>query len=397
MKLVDDAVGISDLIAHRECPRRMSYGFRRHITGGGQSDRLTPESGSPATAYGSAIHYCIAAVEDGSDDGSAIAGAFSIYGDMLEPADRDRLQADLNIYRARDFPGTRTVASEDDARVPLFKYKGRQIYFRFKLDRLYELIDVPGWFIHVDYKSSAHPRTLKEVDEDLQLWAYNWGIHEYFPECQDLSQFYDQLRYGQLPTRKNDVQRTQIKAWLIDAATNLLEDEDVQPDGLHAHNFNRWCPWCPILESCPVVADLTDFALTRIAALAPAEKRGRSTVIELHVPRAAEYAHELERVKVARAVLKRFDDSVRDMLKEMPTERREELGYETRERGATVFTPDALQSLHDTLGDRFYRVAGITKTNLQAELADDEATLGWALSLGEHVAGPTTLVRKEAA
>lgn len=399
MRLTDDAIGITDLIAHKECPRRMSYGMRRHAPGGGQSDRQTPEAGSPATAYGSAIHDCIAAVEAGESDRSAIVEAYERWNRWLEPGDADRLLADLDIYRARDFPGTRTVAVEDELRVPLFTYKGTLIYFRFRLDRLYELLNVPGEFIHIDYKSSAHPRSAAEVDADLQMWAYNWAIHEYFPECRSLSQFYDQLRFGQIPTRKNDTQRRQIKDWLIMQTILVIEDDSEQPDGLLDYSFNQWCPWCPVMESCGVVGELTDFALTRIAALAPAEKQGRATVLQLDWARAGEYADELPRVRAARAVLKRFDESVAGMVKEMPSERRERLGYETRERGATVFSPDAVRQIHDSVGDdAFYRSVKLTKTALASELADDEATLGWALSLGQNVAGPTILVpRKDAA
>lgn len=398
MMLPDDAIGISDILAHRECPRRMSYGMRRHNGPGSQSDRRTPEAGSAATAYGSAIHMCIEAVENGADDAAAIASAYRQHGAWLDPADRDRLQADLDIYRARDFPTTRTIASEDELRVPLTRHDGRLIFFRFRLDRLYERLDAPGVFVHVDYKSSAHPKSQAQVNSDLQLWSYNWGIHEFFPECHELVQVHDQLRFGQLQTRKSAEQRTQIHDWLIDEAIAVIEDDDLQADGLLAHRYNDWCPWCPILESCPVVADLTDFALARIAALAPAEKQGRKTVLALDSARAGEYAEQLPRVKGALAVLKRFEGSVSDMLKDMPDERREALGYITRERAGSRFSPEAARALHDVLGDRFYQIATITKTGLESELADDEQALRWALGLAQPVAGPTLLVaRKEVA
>jgi hypothetical protein len=386
MKLPGDAIGISDILAHRECPRRMSYGMRRH------GARRTPEAGSPAAGYGSAIHECIEAVEAGADDRTAIALSYRRWGHWLQPADRDRLLADLDIYRARDFPGTRTVVSEDELRVPLTRHGGRRIFFRFRLDRLYERLDAPGVFIHVDYKSSAHPKSQATVDNDPQLWAYNWAIHEYFPECAQLEQVYDQLRFGQLQTRKSDRQRAQIRDWLTDQAIAVIDDDDVQDDGLLDYRHNDWCAWCPILESCPVVAELTDFALARIAALAPEDKT------ELDPARANKYAEQLPRVRSALAVLKRFDESVAGLLKQVPDERRSALGFELRERGASTFSPEAARTLHDALGDRFYRLVRVTKTGLESELADDEETLRWALGLADSVAGPTLLVpRKEAA
>jgi hypothetical protein len=53
-----------------------------------------------------------------------------------------------------------------------------------------------------------------------------------------------------------------------------IEADDYHDDGLLPWRFNEWCPWCPILESCGVVEHVTDYALTRIAALAPEEKQG---------------------------------------------------------------------------------------------------------------------------
>lgn len=398
MILPENSIGISDVLSHRECPRRFSYGMRRHVARGQQSDQRTPESGSYATEYGSAIHDCIRWVEDGYSDDDAITKAFVRYGRWLEPSDQQLLRDDLEVYRSRDFPDTRTIALEDEFRVPLFKHDGAMIFFRFKLDRLYERLDAPGTFIHVDYKSSRHAKAEADVHSDLQLWAYNWGVHEHFPECDRLLQFYDQLRYGQVPTRKSDEQREQIREWLIRQVTAVLEDEDFGDDELLAPKFNEWCPWCPILESCSVVRDLTDYAATRIAALAPAEKQGRRTVLNLDAARAGEYTDELDKVRRARQVLERFEESVRGLLRDMPADRREALGYDRRSRTNTIFTPRAAEALHEALGDRFYELVKITKSGLESNLVDDDDLLAWALGLGDKVAGADVIVpRRDAA
>src|SRR5688500_7874033 len=157
------------------------------------------------------------------------------------------------------------------------------IYFRGNIDRLYERIDRPGHFIHRDYKSSRWPRTQAEVNEDLQMWAYNWAIHEFWPECDDLVQVYDQLQFGELHTRKTVSQREQMKGWLQRHVVAIVTDDSVQADDLLAPKFNEWCPWCPILASCPVPQQLTDFARSRIAALSElddAEKLDASAIEE---------------------------------------------------------------------------------------------------------------------
>jgi hypothetical protein len=392
MQLPDDAVGITDLIAYRDCPRRMSYGLRRHTGKAQQSDERTPEAGSYATAYGSAIHDAIQALEDGYDVEDAIQVAWNRWGSWLEPGDVDLLREDLAIYLQRDFPGTRTIASEDEYRIPLFVHKGRQIWFRFKIDRLYERLDAPGVFIHVDYKSSRHAKSEQEVHEDVQMWLYNFGIHEFFPECERLFQFYDQLRYGQVPTSKSADQRRQARDWLIKQITAVLEDEDVREDGLHRPKKNRWCAWCPVMESCPVIEELTEFGLVEIAALAPQEKVGRKKVVQLAEDRVPEYVERLGEVKHAIGVLERFEKAVSRLIKEMPADRRAELGYELKERKASNFSPRAAEELHDRLGERFYELVQLTKTGLEKNLKEDPELLEWALSLAEEEVGAAVLV-----
>lgn len=372
--------------------------MKRHVGPGSQSDKETPESGSRATAYGSAIHDVLKHVEDGDDDDTAIQKAWTVWHHLLDPPDLRLLRDDLETYRRRDFPNTRAVAVEDEFRVPLFKYKGEQIYFRFKLDRLYERVDAPGTFIHIDYKSSRWAKSEAEVHEDLQLWAYNFGIHEYFAECDRLIQVYDQLRYGQIPTRKTEEQREQMREWLIREITTVLEDESWQKDGLLDYRFNEWCPWCPILESCGVVKDLTDYAATRIAVLAPQEKVGRRIEVQLDPTRLEEYAAELDKVRVAMRVMERYSDSVKDVIRDLPYEQMDALGYDLRERTNTSFPPDVAERLLEEIGPAsFFQSIKVTKTRLESVLGEDPDLLERALALGVKEAGTPSLVRRKAA
>lgn len=403
MDLLGDSIGITDLLSHRECPRRMSYGLRRHIDIGEQSDEATPEVGAAihSTDYGSAIHKAIEASEDGFSDEDAIQQAWNEWGHRLTPADLTLLERDLEIYHERDYSGVRTLAVEDDFRVPLFEYKGRQIYFRFKLDRLYERVDAPGNFVHIDYKSSKWAKSQKEVHEDLQLWAYNFGIHEVFPECDNLRQIYDQLRYGPVPTSKTPAQREEIKAWLIKEVTKVLEDEDVRADGLHKPRHNQWCAWCPIIESCPVIDDLTEFGLVEIAELAPrrpkTKKDGTPGKLMEDVPLdedlLPDYARKLDESRAARKVLENFEDRVKALIKQLPPERMKELHWKLQQRGGSVFLPEAAQQLHEQMGPAFYDLVKITKTGLEEGLGADPDLLEWALKLALKTDGAEMLVR----
>lgn len=342
MKLPDDSIGVTDVRSYRECPRRFEFGMRRHTEAGEH-----PEATTTANAYGSAIHEAVAFAEQHeASDEQAIQAGFDQYAAWLEPEDLQRMKDDMATYRARDYTGVRTVAVEKELRAPLFVHNGVQIFFRAKLDRVYQRLDNPSVFVHVDYKSSRHPMTDAEVHSDVQMWAYNWLIHEHWPECTTLVQVYDQLRFGAVPTRKSDEQRALIKEWLVAEVIAVLNDDVLAP------KINDWCAWCAIAESCPAVKQATEWTAAKIAALGPAKD----------APSLEPYVEMLTDVAQARKLLERYEESVRDVLKTMPDAKRAELGYEMRQRSATVWTPDSLRAVHDVLGDDFYNLVKVTKT-----------------------------------
>lgn len=379
----DRAVGITDLIAYRDCPRRASYGIRRHVGNGQQDPQMqTPEAGSRAAAYGSCVHDALAAVEDGHDDASAAQLAFDRWGHWLHPDDLQLLREDLENFHRRDLQNVRTVLAEGEIRVPLTLRDGKLAYFRARIDRLYERLDLPGHFVLVDYKSSRWARSEQEVQEDLQLWAYDWLVWEYFAgEVTDLLCIYDQLRYGQIPVRKTDAQRAQMRDWLVAQMSSYFADEDYQEDGLLAPRYNQWCPWCPILESCPIVERLSDFALARIAG------------IRVQTPEDVERYSELySTAKGASKVIKRFVDSMNELVRELPQEDRSGLGFKITERRNSSFPVEALSALQSRLGEqRFLELVSLPKNRLESLDADLQA---WVLSLAEPTT-PTIVVTRE--
>lgn len=322
-----------------------------------------PEATNPNNVYGSAIHLAIAATEEGASDDGAIEAAMERYGSWLEPEDQELLAEDLGTYHERDYPGVKTVASEDNVRVPLFTHEGRTIYFRFTLDRLYERIDAPGSFIHIDYKSSAHKKSEAEVHNDPQLWAYNFAIYEFWPEVEDLYQLYDQLRFGRVPTRKNDKQREEIKQWLITQIKVILAADHMDP------KFNKWCPWCPIMESCSEPKRVSEFAQARIEALAPPG----SDVVGLATADIGSYVEDLETFETVRKCIKRFEESVKDVIRELPDVKRRELGFGLFPSAQDVWSPAALKLVHDALGDDFYLLVKMTKSNISRFYGKDKA------------------------
>lgn len=367
MDLPNDEIGASDILQFMECRQRWGFDMQRWTEAG-----EAPEATNPFNVYGSAIHLAIALTEEGMSDREAIEGALDKYGGFMHPDDFEQLEEDLVIYHTRDIQGVKTLVSEDNLRVPLFTHEGRTIYFRFTLDRLYQRIDYPSAFIHLDYKSSSQRKSSKEVHADVKTWAYNFAIYEYWPEVEDLYQIYDQLKFGQEGTRKNDEQRAQIKQWLIEMVKVILRADNMDP------HFNKWCPWCPLMEGCSEPKRVSEFARTRIEALAPEG----SDVVGLASQDIASYAAELETFETVGKCIKRYAESVKGVIRQLPDAERRALGFYLSPVGATSFPPPALKRIHELCGDDFYLISKITKTAITEFYGKDSDTQEAILKLG---------------
>jgi hypothetical protein len=362
MKLVDNAIGISDVKDYRECPQRMENNMRRHnILPDGTRDE-PPESRNWTNAYGSAIHDAISYVEnDDLTNKQAVEKAWKDWAPFLDPEDLALLHQDLDKYRGDTPPGMRLVAAEVDVKVPLFIQDGVQYYFRFKLDAVYQMIADPTVFFHRDYKSSKWPKTDKEVHEDWQMSSYNWGIHELYPECLRLTQSYEQLRHGNILTSRNDLQREQIRDWLIENVKVIIAD------GEHRPKINDFCRWCPLIMECSETERATKYWRGTLAVLAPQTKVGRRTKLEF-----AEEGDEVERLitdVLPRAIavrkhLEMFEKELKAKLERMPSSERERLGWRTEDRKTRKVTPEGLARIHEAVGPVFYQLVSLTKRNV---------------------------------
>lgn len=372
MILPGDSIGISDLLGWRECPQREALSMRRHTEGSypGETDWTN--------AYGSAIHDAIHLVETGLSREDAVTQIWPKYAAHLDPDDLALLYEDLEKYQGDTPLGMELVAAEVDVKVPLFVHEGRQIYFRFKLDALYRRKDDHTVFYHRDYKSSKWRKTQAEVDKDVQMWAYNLGIHVLYPECSSLLQSYEQLRFGNLPTSKNDEQRADMKRWLIETVKAAMADTEMEP------KQNEWCPYCPLVLTCSETVRATRVWRSKLAVLAPQTKEGRKTKIKL-----ADEGDDLERMIVeelprmiqTRKHLEAAEKQIKEVIERMPSEDRERLGWRMSQRKTTFLPPVALAMLHEVLGDAFYEAVTVSKTSMEKIAGKSELELLRSLEL----------------
>jgi hypothetical protein len=80
---------------------------------------------------------------------------------------------------------------------------------------------------------------------------------------------------------------------------------------------------------CRVTHRAPDYWISRLGALAPEKKEGRKLVVQLTTEHGGmeSYVEILPEAKRAEKRLERFIKEVESVLKEMPEDRREELGY----------------------------------------------------------------------
>lgn len=398
MKLPNNEIGVSDLLAWRECPRRMKFGMQRHTprtyshpeTGKEITFKDPPEGQGTANAFGSAFHDAAELIEtELLSIEEALRVVFPAYVQWLTPSDLALLKSDLEALATRDYRGVRTIVAEDDWRVPLCEHEGETIYFRFKLDRLYQVINSPSAFVQIDYKSSRYQKTQEEWNEDIQQKAYNWGVPEVFPECESLMQVVDQLRFGPVTLRRRtDEEREEIRAFLSELAIAVIEDDEHRP------KWNQWCAFCPLKVDCPVVDELTEFARTTISVIAPIEQDGRKKKVALDVLTMDDYVEQMEKAADAEKVLTKFVEAVKGALKAMPEDNRDALGYGVRGKKAYYFTSQSLEDVHEALGDAaFYAMVSLTKSSLESHLADQPAVLEKMLSLMDEKEGAVSIVK----
>lgn len=383
MDLPSDSIGISDILSWRDCPRRMSFSMRRWTEAG-----EPPEATNESNVYGSTIHEVFRLIEvEGLTDDQAIQRAFDKYGGHLWPHDLIRMKKDVDTYHERDPLNVGLVGAEVEARVPLLEYGGKTIYFRGQIDRLYYRLSDSGRFIHRDYKSSKWPKTQAEVDADLQMWAYNWLIHEFWPECDDLVQVYDQLLEGEKYTRKTAAAREQVREWLVRQVTAILNDESWQDDDLLTPKFNEWCPYCPIRESCSVPTQLSGFAQDRIDVLS-----GIDSGDPIDTSKIEEYVAGLEDAATARKLLEAYEKKVKGLIAELSPAEQERLGYKTTQRRNNVWSSEAMEAIYEMLGDEFFTLASLPKGRVEDYLRGDPR-LDTILSLARREPGKPFVIK----
>jgi hypothetical protein len=216
--------------------------------------------------------------------------------------------------------------------------------------------------VHRDYKSSKWQKSDAEVHKDPQMWAYNWGIHEFFPECRHLLQTYDQLRFGEVQTTKNDQQRRDMKQWLIDMVKIIIADETYKP------KINDFCRFCPLVVTCREPRRATAITRGTLATLAPLTKEGRKIKVEFFEEGMAIedlIEHELPKMIETRKHVEHVEKALKELIAKMPEGERARLGWAVRDSKRRAVATEGLRELHEQMGDAFYSLVSLPITRLE--------------------------------
>jgi hypothetical protein len=194
------------------------------------------------------------------------------------------------------------------------------------------------------------------------MWAYNWGIHEYFPECQQLLQTYDQLRFGEVQTTKNDEQRANMKQWLIDNVKIILADDTFKP------KVNDFCRFCPLVVTCREPRRMAKATQAKLSVLAPLTKEGRRVKVEFFTEGfelEEIIERELPQMIQTRKHLEHVEKALKAIIEQMPEAERERLGWRLQPRTTRVISGVGLRELHEQMGDSFYSLVSLPITRLE--------------------------------
>lgn len=320
MKLPGNSLGISDAKQFEECPMLFYENMKRHS--GVEPAEYTGYS--YPLAFGNALHEAaeLVVANDGEaylDD--AVEHAWTRWGRHLPAESYEELRDDIKtvIDRSGVADNLELIAVEKDMKVSVFVGESDEkkqmldeehveYFYRFKIDALYRDRNDPGHFIIRDFKTVRRRRSQAEVDEDMQLTAYDFGIREMLGnEVTKVTIWYDQVKFQELFTSREEHDRQMFKGWITARIREIL---DVPVEAVaNTPKLNEYCSWCPLLETCGIIDKINDVHLAQIKALS-----GRVESAE----DLDSYIEKFDTAKNSMKALKEYTERISKFLKNNP-------------------------------------------------------------------------------
>lgn len=341
---------------------------------------------SYALQYGSYFHQILYLMEDrGLTPDEALQEAFPSDGDpeMITEARQDLTQYMERGASPVDRFGTLAVETEMDALLYVDDEHG-PVRWRGIIDWIGVDMDDPHTIHVVDYKTNRFPPSLPDVEADVQLKSYAWLVMENadrFGISRDRVRVVvhlDAIKFREVEVEyaREDIEDWQD--WAIAVCRAILRDEDAEP------RINPGCDYCPVRFDCPAFDALPGTArelADRLAGIEDPERR-------------LEWRDAANRVRLLlEKQVKEIDRAFADRAMEDGA-----LTVGSSEWVVEQVWSDKwdLPTLHEAMGDAFYRVVNPVKTRIKAVTKDWEPSAVAAVNAAvERQPGELKAKRKE--
>jgi len=367
MKLPNNSVGISDAKQFNECPKLFFHSMRRH-TG------IEPEiytGYSHILAYGQALHegaeYIVRDVDNAYLD-DVVDFAWAKWGRHLTPEHHKELREDLKtvLDRSVEADNLELVACEEDMAVPVYLGRSKDgaldeqkewYKYRFRIDALYKDKDDPGHFIIRDFKTVRRRKLQSQIDSEKQFTAYDYGVRElYGNEVKKVTIWYDQVKFDPLFTTRSESDRMDFEEWIRSQIIAMLDMPE--NDVANTPRLNKFCGWCPLLESCEIVPMMSAYALAEVSLLTDRISPDKSF---------EDFLGDYYNAKDAMKALKAFTTSVEKTLKDNPGVHGGREWYHIPVKSTKISARAAFEILGEEI---FETLPDIAVSSLPSELVD---------------------------
>ncbi len=148
----------------------------------------------------------------------------------------------INDYykRYKPFDQTRTVALESKRMIEI----APGIMFHIRIDRL-ALADSNVYEIH-DYKTSNTLPTKQDIDKDVQLATYAYGVKQMYPDASKIRLVWHYLAFDkEIKVERSDEELERVRAHVLDLI------KQVQACNEFPAQESALCKWCEFQLICP--------------------------------------------------------------------------------------------------------------------------------------------------
>jgi PD-(D/E)XK nuclease superfamily len=272
------------------------------------------------------------------------------------------LRADLENYMARGAsPSDRFAVMEVEAELTALLYEDEEfgpVYYRGFLDWIGVDMDFQTVIHLIDYKTNRAPARREDLLGDVQLRGYHWLALQnadrfvQVPNPRVVTHL-DVVKFNDVEVAYSASDIEDWHSWAVAMARKILRDEE------HLPVLNTMCSSCPIRFDCPAFDAMPEHGAELVTELTG-----------LHDPlKRLEWRDRANRVRLnLDKSVKAIDSEFKSAALTAPVF----VGGDVFKKEADYSTVVDLPRLQELLGTEFWKIAGTSKTAVEALVKDWE-------------------------